>query len=63
MKPHQDVVRVKSGGKVALVVWSVGNFINHIKHKNATTGTSGLLMFRVGLRDDGQEAPQGRQFN
>ena len=35
-----------------MVVWSVGNFVNHRKHKKAATATSGMLMFRVGLRDD-----------
>ena len=44
---------MKSGGKTALVVWSVGNFINHEKHRDAATGTSGMLMFQVGMRDDG----------
>ena len=45
-------MRVKSGGREAMVVWSVGNFVNHRKHKKSATATSGMLMFRVGLRDD-----------
>ena len=35
------------------MVWSVGNFINHEKHEEAPTATSGMLMFQVGMRDDG----------
>ena len=41
-------MRVKSGGNTALVVWSVGNFINHAKHRDAAEATSGMLMFRQG---------------
>ena len=39
------------------MVWSVGNFINHEKHEEAETGTSGMLMFQIGMRGNGASSP------